>query len=59
MFIVSHYTASRLTVSNNEFDGTTSTSASCNGNHYWTMMFYGDGKLFESFPTAMSISDTA
>lgn len=45
MFIVSHYTASRLTVSNNEFDGTTTTSASCNGNHYWTMMFYGDGKL--------------
>lgn len=44
MFIVSHYTASRLTVSNNEFDGTTTTSASCNNNHYWTMMFYGDGK---------------
>ncbi|KAF2450584.1 carbohydrate-binding module family 1 protein [Karstenula rhodostoma CBS 690.94] len=43
MFIVSHYAPSRLTISNNEFDGTTTTSASCNGNHYWTMMFYGDG----------------
>ncbi|KAJ4358345.1 uncharacterized protein N0V89_002927 [Didymosphaeria variabile] len=43
MFIVSHYAPSRLTVSNNEFDGTTTTSATCNGNHYWTMMFYGDG----------------
>jgi pectin lyase len=43
MFIVSHYEPSRLTISNNEFDGTTTTSASCNGNHYWTMMFYGDG----------------
>lgn len=39
MFIVSHYSASRLTISNNEFDGTTTTSASCNNNHYWTMMF--------------------
>ncbi|KAF1926605.1 polysaccharide lyase family 1 protein, partial [Didymella exigua CBS 183.55] len=43
MFIVSHYDASRLTISNNEFDGTTTTSASCNNDHYWTMMFYGDG----------------
>lgn len=39
MFIVSHYFASRLTISNNEFDGVTTTSASCNDNHYWTMMF--------------------
>lgn len=43
MFIVSHYSGSRLTISNNEFDGTTTTSASCNDDHYWTMMFYGDG----------------
>lgn len=43
MFIVSHYSASRVTISNTEFDGTTTTSATCNGNHYWTMMFYGDG----------------
>ncbi|KAL1612880.1 hypothetical protein SLS60_001110 [Paraconiothyrium brasiliense] len=43
MFIVSHYAPSRLTISNNEFDGTTTTSATCNGNHYWSMMFYGPG----------------
>ena len=43
MFIVSHYDPSRITISNNEFDGKTTTSASCNNNHYWTMMFYGDG----------------
>ncbi|KAJ0109798.1 hypothetical protein N8I77_011179 [Diaporthe amygdali] len=43
MFIVAHYNPSRLTISNTEFDGETTTSATCNGNHYWTMMFYGDG----------------
>lgn len=43
MFIVSHYDPSRITISNNEFDGTTTTSATCNDEHYWTMMFYGDG----------------
>ncbi|KAK2049382.1 pectin lyase-like protein, partial [Colletotrichum somersetense] len=40
-FIVSHYDGSRATISNNEFDGVTETSASCNGNHYWTMMLNG------------------
>lgn len=43
MFVVAHYNPSRLTLSNNEFDGQTTTSATCNGNHYWTMMFLGDG----------------
>lgn len=43
MFIVSHDSPSRVTISNTEFDGQTTTSATCNGNHYWTMMFYGDG----------------
>ena len=43
MFVVTHYDGSRITISNNEFDGVTDTSASCNGNHYWTMMFYGEG----------------
>lgn len=42
-FVVSHYTGSRLTLSNNEFDGVTTTSASCNNDHYWTMMFIADG----------------
>ncbi|KPM39199.1 hypothetical protein AK830_g7332 [Neonectria ditissima] len=43
MFVVSHYTGSRFTLSNNDFDGTTTTSATCNGNHYWGMMFIADG----------------
>lgn len=41
MFVVSHYDGSSLTLSNNEFDGVTTTSATCNSNHYWTMMFIG------------------
>jgi pectin lyase len=44
MFVVSHYTGSRFTLSNNEFDGVTATSATCNENHYWTMMFIADGE---------------
>lgn len=43
MFVVSHYTGSRITLSNNEFDGVTNTSASCNGDHYWGLMFIADG----------------
>ncbi|KAF9872355.1 pectin lyase [Colletotrichum karsti] len=43
MFVVSHYDANRLTISNSEFDGTTTTSATCNNNHYWTVMFIGKG----------------
>lgn len=31
MFVVNHYEASRITLSNNEFDGQTSYSATCNG----------------------------
>ncbi|KAH7418856.1 pectin lyase [Cadophora sp. MPI-SDFR-AT-0126] len=44
-FIVSHYAASQFTVSNNEFYGVTTTSAVCNGDHYWTNMFIGPGDL--------------
>jgi pectate lyase len=43
MFVVSHYEASKITLSNNEFDGVTTTSSTCNGNHYWTMMFVANG----------------
>lgn len=43
MFVITHYAGSRATISNTEFYGQTSTSASCNGKHYWTMMFYGSG----------------
>ncbi|KAI0144960.1 pectin lyase fold/virulence factor [Pestalotiopsis sp. NC0098] len=34
-------TGGRVTISNNEFDGTTSWSASCNGEHYWTILLLG------------------
>ncbi|KAI1845960.1 hypothetical protein JX266_008047 [Neoarthrinium moseri] len=43
MFVVSHYDGSRITLPNNEFDRVTITSATCNGNHYWTKMFIADG----------------
>ncbi|KAH8776283.1 pectin lyase [Diaporthe sp. PMI_573] len=42
IMVVAHYKPSRLTISNTEFNGKTTTSATCNGNHYWTMMFYRD-----------------
>jgi pectin lyase len=32
---------SSLTISNSDFDGKTSWSASCDGRHYWTFIFYG------------------
>ncbi|KAF7948003.1 hypothetical protein EAE96_009071 [Botrytis aclada] len=43
--IVSHFAASQFTISNCEFYGTTTTSATCNANHYWTMMINGPGDL--------------
>ncbi|KAF2022709.1 pectin lyase-like protein [Setomelanomma holmii] len=46
MFVVSHYDGASATLSNNEFDGVTTTSASCNGDHYWTVMFIGTGEKF-------------
>lgn len=41
MLVTGYQPAGRVTISNNDFDGTTSWSASCNGQHYWTMLFYG------------------
>lgn len=35
------YNPNRVTVSNTEFDGSTTTSATCNGDHYWGAMFFG------------------
>ncbi|PUU75777.1 pectin lyase fold/virulence factor [Tuber borchii] len=44
--IVTGYTqAGRVTISNNEFDGNTNWSATCNGDHYWTMLFLGSSDL--------------
>ncbi|APA13447.1 hypothetical protein SS1G_07942 [Sclerotinia sclerotiorum 1980 UF-70] len=33
--------SNRVTVSNSEFDGTTTNSAMCNNHHYWTLYFTG------------------
>ena len=41
MLVTGYETAGRVTISNTEFDGKTSWSATCNGKHYWTMLFYG------------------
>jgi pectin lyase len=46
MFVVSHYDGSSATLSNNEFNGVTITSATCNSNHYWTMMMIGKNEKF-------------
>ncbi|KAK4103475.1 carbohydrate-binding module family 1 protein [Parathielavia hyrcaniae] len=46
MFVVSHYDGAEATLSNNEFDGVTDTSATCNDNHYWTMMMIGKTEKF-------------
>lgn len=44
MFLVTGYNANTgVTVSNCDFDGETSWSASCDGYHYWTLFFIGDG----------------
>ncbi|KAI9176136.1 hypothetical protein H9P43_006501 [Blastocladiella emersonii ATCC 22665] len=41
-FIVTGYDpAGRVTISNNELDGRTKWSATCNGRHYWTMLLLG------------------
>lgn len=34
-------TSGRITISNTEFDGSTSWSASCNNKHYWTILLNG------------------
>lgn len=44
MFIVTGYNANEgVTISNCELDGQTDWSASCDGYHYWTLFFIGDG----------------
>ena len=42
MIVTGYEPAGRVTISNNEFNGKTSWSASCNGDHYWTMLFLGE-----------------
>lgn len=46
-FIVSGWDpAGRVTISNSEFDGNTNWSNSCNGQHYWALLFIGADDLF-------------
>lgn len=42
MIVTGYETAGRVTISNSEFDGVTNWSASCNGEHYWTMLLIGE-----------------
>lgn len=41
MFVAGTDASNRVTVSNNEFDGQTEWSASCDGHHYWTFLAIG------------------
>ncbi|KAI5789779.1 pectin lyase A precursor [Peziza echinospora] len=41
MFVTGPSASGRVTVSNTDFDGTTSYSATCNGRHYWTIYLTG------------------
>lgn len=43
MIVTGYKSARRVTISNNDFDGRTSWSASCNSQHYWTLLLIGDG----------------
>ncbi|KAH8150309.1 uncharacterized protein LAJ45_05520 [Morchella importuna] len=45
MIVTGYSAAGRVTISNNEFNGVTSWSATCNGDHYWTMLFLGSSDL--------------
>ncbi|KAK0662655.1 putative pectin lyase F-2 [Lasiodiplodia hormozganensis] len=43
MLVTGYESAGRVSITNSELDGQTSWSASCNNEHYWTMLFLGDG----------------
>lgn len=45
MFVAGYGASNRVTVSNTEFDGSTSWSATCNGRHYWTILLLGSSDL--------------
>ncbi|KAL5119621.1 hypothetical protein ACEQ8H_002467 [Pleosporales sp. CAS-2024a] len=45
MFVSGYGSAQRVTISNTEFDGRTSWSATCDGHHYWTMLLLGSADL--------------
>ena len=45
MFVAGNGASNRVTLSNNEFDGSTSWSATCNGHHYWAIYLTGSQDL--------------
>ncbi|KAF0741215.1 hypothetical protein Ae201684P_020201 [Aphanomyces euteiches] len=45
MFTTNAAGVESLTISNSEFDGQTTWSATCDGNHYWSLIFYGNVKM--------------
>jgi pectin lyase len=45
MFVAGYGASGRVTISNTEFDGATSWSASCDGRHYWAILLLGGGDL--------------
>ncbi|KAH7117921.1 pectin lyase A precursor [Dendryphion nanum] len=45
MFVAGNGASNRVTLSNNEFDGQTSWSATCDGRHYWAIYLTGSNDL--------------
>lgn len=45
MFVSGTAASNRVTISNNEFDGSTSWSATCDNRHYWTIYLLGSNDL--------------
>lgn len=45
MFVAGNGASNRVTLSNNEFDGQTSWSATCDGHHYWGIYLTGSSDL--------------
>ncbi|MCJ1446025.1 MAG: hypothetical protein MMC23_006530 [Stictis urceolatum] len=45
MFVAGEDASNRVTISNSEFDGSTSWSATCDGHHYWALYMIGSNDL--------------
>jgi pectin lyase len=45
MFVAGNGASNRVTISNSEFDGSTSWSATCDGHHYWSIYLTGSSDL--------------
>lgn len=45
MFVAGMSASNRVTISNSEFDGQTSWSATCDGRHYWTLYMTGSSDM--------------